>query len=262
MSGPQPSAMPYRAAYGSGVFVRSLCIHSAGSGRVSLAMEDPIHAFQIDFEHRDDRVTAIQGRWVRQPLTSCTGAPDALASAMVGCRLSDNLFDIARHADAASQCTHMYDMFCLAVSHAHARRADCRYDVTVPDALDGPRRATLTRNGETQLAFGVDGDDAIVEPSSYGGISVLKGFMGWVRAHVPKEQHEYHFIMQRALFIARSQRIDIEAMIHREAKLSGPAAGTCFGSQPQRYETALRTGVVRRFDRETAAGVLRFFDPR
>lgn len=262
MSGAEPRTMPYRAAYGNGVYVRSLAIRSPAPGRVSLAMEDPVHAFQIDFEHHDDRVTSVRARWVRQPLSSCALAPGALADAMVGCRLSDNLFDIARHTDAASQCTHMYDMFCLAATHAYARRADCRYDVTVPDAVDGPRRATLTRNGETLLAFAIDGNDTIVDPPAYGGIGVLKGFMAWVRAHVPPQQHEHYFIMQRALFVARSQRIDIESMIGERASRSGPAAGTCFGSQPQRYETALRVGVVRRFDHETAGDALNFFDPR
>ncbi|WP_322045055.1 hypothetical protein [Paraburkholderia sp. J67] len=263
MSADEARTMPYRAAYGSGVYVRSLAIRSPAPGRINLAMEDPVHAFEIDFEHRDDRVTAVRGAWVRQPLSSCAGAPGALADAMVGCRLSDNVFDIARHTDAATQCTHMYDMFCLAATHAHARRADCRYDVIVPDALDGPRRATLSCNGETLLSFAIDENETIVEPAAYGGIGVLKGFMAWVRANVPVQQHEHYFIMQRALFVARSQRIDIESMIGEQARHSGPAAGSCFGSQPQRYETALRVGVVKRFDRASADDALSFFfEPR
>ncbi|WP_321884661.1 hypothetical protein [Paraburkholderia bannensis] len=254
-------AMPYRAAYGSGIYVRSLAIRSPEPGRVSLAMEDPVHAFRIDFAHRDDVVTAIQGVWMRQPLSSCALAPEALAEAMVGCRLSDNVFDVARQTDAATQCTHLYDMFCLAATHAHARRADCRYDVTVPDALDGPRQATLARNGETLLTFAIDDNDTIVEPAACRGIGVLKGFMAWVRANVPAHQHEHYFIMQRALFVARSQRIDIESLIGEAAKASGPAAGTCFGSQPHRYETARRIGVVKRFDRDTIGDALSFFEP-
>lgn len=255
-------AMPSRAAYGNGVFVRSLAIRSPEPGQVSLAMEDPVHAFQIHFSHSGGHVTKIDAAWVRSPLSSCGGAADALAGAMQGCRLSDNLFDIARHTDASSQCTHMYDMFCLAATHAHAHRDDCQYDVIVPDAPAGPRRATLERNGEVLLELSIDDSDAIIAPQAWRGVSVLKGFMAKVRADVPAQLHEYYFIMQRALFVARSQFIDLESMIDEPAKHSGPPDGTCFGSQLPAYESAVRTGVLRRFDRESAGDILRFFKPR
>lgn len=262
MSESWTDVMPVRAEYGSGVFVRSLAICSPAAGQVRLAMEDPVHAFQIDFSHREGRVEAIAGRWIRSPLSTCGGAPDALAQAMVSCALRDSLFDIARHTDAASQCTHMYDMFCLAATHAHAARADARYDVTVPDAPGGVRHATLTCNGEILLELTIDDTDVIVAPEPCRGISVMEGFMSWVRANVPAHRHEHYFIMQRALFVARSQWIDLESMIGQHAKRSGPPDGTCFGSQQPEYESALRVGVVRRFDRETMKDVLSFFEPR
>jgi hypothetical protein len=254
--------LPYRAAYGDGVFVRSLALCSPAPGRTSLAMEDPVHSFQIDFAHADGIVTQVDARWDRHPLSSCGGATDAL-SAMVGCRLSDSVFDISRHTDASRQCTHLHDMFCIAATHAHQQRPDCRWDVVVPDAIEGRLTATLSRNGEAVLALSLEADGhTIFEPEPCRGLSVLKGFMAWVRTHVPREQHDQYFLMQKALFLAQIQKIDAESLIGQQAFLSGPPAGTCFGSQPERYESSTRVGVIRRFSAETSGDVLRFFRPR
>jgi hypothetical protein len=252
--------LPSRAAYGDGVFVRSLAIRSPAPGRISLAMEDPVHSFQIDFSHAGGIVTGVRARWERHPLSSCSGATDALA-AMVGCRLSDSVFDVSRHTDATRQCTHLYDMFCVAATHAHLRRRDCRWDVVVPDAVDARVTATLSRDGVPVLALTLEADGhTIVEPGSCRGVSVLKGFMAWVRTHVPQERHEHYFLMQKALFLAQVQKIDVESLMGQSAALSGPPAGTCFGSQPGRYESSTRVGVIRRFREDTSGDVLRFFD--
>jgi hypothetical protein len=254
-------SLPARADYGRGVFVRSLAICTPSPGRISLAMEDPVHAFQIDFAHHEGVVTEVRARWERQPLSSCAGATGAL-DAMVGCRLSDNLFDIARHADATRQCTHLHDMFCIAATHAHQQRPDCRWDVVVPDAIDAPVTASLVRDGNTVLSLTLERDyHTIAAPEAMRGMSVLKGFLAWVRRHVPAERHEQYFLMQKGVFLAQIQRIDAESMIGREARLSGPPDGTCFGSQPERYASATRVGVIRRFAGETRGDVLRFFRP-
>jgi hypothetical protein len=254
--------LPARAAYGDGVFVRSLAIRSPAPGHVSLAMEDPVHAFQIDFTHAEGIVTRVHAAWDRRPLSSCGGATDALA-AMVGCRLSDQVFDIARHTDASRQCTHLHDMFCIAATHAAQQRPDCRWDVVVPDAVDARITATLSRDGEAVLVLTLESDGHTIHaPEPCRGVSVLKGFMAWVRAHVPPALHEQYFLMQKALFLTQIQRIDAESLIGQSAALSGPPAGTCFGSQPERYGASVRVGVIRRFKPADHGDVLRFFAPR
>jgi hypothetical protein len=254
--------LPYRTAYGDGVFVRSLAIGSPAPGRTSLAMEDPVHSFQIDFSHVEGRITGVEARWDRHPLSSCAGAPDALAD-MVGCRLSESVFEISRHTDASRQCTHLHDMFCIAATHAHRGLPDCRWDVVVPDAIDGKVTATLLRNGEVVLTLVLEPDGhTIFAPEPCRGLSVLKGFMAWVRRHVPSEQHEQYFLMQKALFLTQIQKIDAESLIGQPAAMSGPPTGTCFGSQAGRYESSTRVGVIRRFRPEMTGDVLHFFRPR
>ncbi|WP_077034900.1 DUF2889 domain-containing protein [Pelomonas sp. KK5] len=254
------STLPYRKAFGNGVFIRSLEIRTPAPGRVSLAMEDPVHSFRIDFAHEHGVVTEVQAAWDRHPLSSCTGAPDALQE-MVGCPLSDSVFDIARFSDGTQQCTHLHDMFCIAATHAHQQRPDCRWDVHVPDATDTQAAATLARNGATVLALTLESDYlTIAAPEACKGLSVLRGFMGWVRANVPPEEHLHYFLMQKALFLAQIQKIDAESLIGQSAMLSGPPAGTCFGSQPSRYVGSTRVGQIRRFDASTGGEqLLKFF---
>jgi hypothetical protein len=254
------TALPYREAFGDGVFVRSLEIRTPSPGRISLAMEDPVHAFRIDFAHRGGIVTEVSAAWDRHPMSSCVGAPDALQQ-MVGCPLGDSVFDIARHTDSLQQCTHLHDMFCIAATHACQQRPDCRWDVIIPDARDGRVTATLTRNGKAALTLTLERDyQTIAEPEACRGLSVLKGFMAWVRAHVPAEQQLHYFLMQKALFLSQIQKIDAERLIGQQAMLSGPPTGTCYGSQAVRYAGSIRVGEIRRFGADLRAEqLLQFF---
>ncbi|WP_161563999.1 DUF2889 domain-containing protein [Cupriavidus lacunae] len=253
--------MPQRAEYGNGVYVRSLQISTPSPGQVCLAMEDIGHAFQISLTHQDGVVTSVGSAWHRQPLTSCAGAGNAL-EVMVGSRLSDSLFDIARQTDASQQCTHMFDMFCLAATHAWHGREDRRYDVVVPDSQgDEMVVATLGVNGVPTLNFTMENYERIVAPEACRGLSVFRGFMSWVRTNVPADQHEHYFVMQKALFVARGQKIDMEATVGMKAALSGPPEGTCYGSQAARYGEAVRLATMRRFDKDSVTDVLTFFRP-
>lgn len=252
--------MPQRATYGDGVFVRALQISSPSPGHVCLAMEDIGHAFQLSFTHHDGVVTSVEGGWHRQPLSSCGGAVQAL-EAMVGSRLSESVFDVARQSDGGKQCTHLFDMFCLAATHACHGREDRRYDVIIPDSDSGRVVATLSVNGQPTLCFELENYERIVAPAACQGLSIFKGFMSWVRANVPADQHEYYFIMQKALFVGRGQKIDMEATIGLQAALSGPPEGTCYGSQPERYAESFRLDTIRRFDRGSVGDVLKFFRP-
>lgn len=251
MSESTPWAVPTRSAYGDSVFVRSLSICSPAPGSVSLTMNDTAHDFRIDFTHEGGKVASVKAAWNLYPLSSCAEATQSL-QAMVGSRLSDCHFAIARQSEPKQHCTHMYDMFCLAATHAHEQRPDYRYEVVVPDSVDGPLLATLTRNGDKQLMMELENYRTIVQPAPCRGRSVLKGFMPWVKANVPEDQHVHYFIMQKALFVALTQKFDFESTLGKSARLSGPPDGSCYGSQPERYHAALRVSVPRSISRETA----------
>jgi len=252
--------MPLRTDYGDYVFIRSLSIRSPAPGHVNLAMKDVAHSFHMDFTHDDGKVTSINAAWIREPLSSCGGAPLAL-EALVGCTLSDTIFSVARHIDSRQQCTHMFDMFCLAATHTHEQRPDYRYDVVIPDSVDGPVVATLNRNGEKLLEFEMERQDyqTIVRPEPCRGVNILNGFLPWVRGNVPADQHEHYFIMQKALFIARIQLVNLDSIVGKSATLSGPPDGSSYGSQAERYQAAVRIAPPSRWRSEEIDKVLRSF---
>lgn len=254
--------IPRWPGYGSGVYVRALAIATPAPGRVCLAMEDIVHAFQVTMTHVDGVITGIEAQWDTQrfPHTSCPGAAQHL-QAMVGCPLGDDLFAVARQRDGREHCTHMFDMLCIAVQHAHQGLADRRYEVVVPDTLSGPQVATLRVNGEAVLVFEFDDDLCLLSPPACQGQSVLRGFMPWVRANVPAHDHVLYFFMQKALFVSRAQKLDLAAMAGLPATLSGPPSGACYGSQPGRFEHGVRTSSLRRLDPTTAGQLLQFFKP-
>ena len=247
--------------YGDYVFIRSLSIRSPAPGHVSLAMEDVAHSFHMDFTHDGSKVTSIKAAWSREPLSSCTGSPQAL-EALVGCPLSDNIFSIGRNIDSRQLCTHMYDMFCLAATHAYEQRPEYRSDVVIPDSADGPVLAALNRNGEKQLEFEMERQDyqTIVRPEPCRGMNILKGFLPWVRVNVQADQHEHYFSMQKALFIARIQLFNLESTVGKSATLSGPPEGSCYGSQAERYQNAVRIYPPLRWRRDELGKVLESFE--
>lgn len=239
-------ALPPNPNYGKGFFVRALQITTPAPGRILLGMEDIGHALQIAFEHDGARITAIEGRWQRHPLSSCTGAAAELEK-MVGCPLGDNVLAPRQFADERQHCTHFFDMLRLGITHAWHRREDRRYEVFMADAPQGPLVAELTLNGQQVMALTLD-NYVIAKPDRFAGVSIFEGFMKWAAANLSPEDFEYAFIVQRAVFVSRGRLLDMRAAIGLPAELSGPPIGSCYGSQPQRIAGAVRLPTHVSFD--------------
>ena len=85
---------------------------------------------------------------LRTPWTLCRGAVNVL-DRLVGMPLSADPQAVYRHADGRAQCTHLFDLAGLAISHAARGIAERQYDVEVP-CLDprAPREALLSVDGQ------------------------------------------------------------------------------------------------------------------
>lgn len=224
--------------YGDGYFLRALRISTPGPGRVLLGMEDTYHAFEISFAHDGARVTSIDARWHRHPMSACSGAAGALED-MVGCPLDAGLRELQALLDQRLQCTHLFDMFRLGVLHAWHGRADRHYEVIVDDAPQQPQPARLLCNGVCVLSMTLQ-DDVILVPEKFRGVNVFQGFGGWAARYLDGEEAEQAFMLQRALFVASGRRLDLGASAGRPSSLSGPPTGSCYASQPVRYAASVR----------------------
>lgn len=260
MSDTSARDLPLNPDYGRGQYIRSLIITTPEPHRVRLAMEDTEHAFQIGFTHDGRQVTDVDARWERHPMSGCAGAAGALRE-MVGCPLSGDLYAISRYADKLHQCSHLFDMLCLGIVHAWHQRDDRRYDVVIPDAPSGLLDLTLKLNGAVVLELAVKDYQHIVKPEKYGGISWNRGFSRWAKDNLSETEFEYAFIAQRGLFVGMARRRDFSNTVGKPATLSGPPAGACFMSQPERRAASYRVGSARNLADSTEEDLLRFFTP-
>lgn len=260
MSDTSARDLPPNPHYGAGQYIRSLLITAPEPHRIRLAMEDTEHTFQLGFSHDGRQVTSVDAYWERHPMSGCAGAAAAL-SAMEGCPLSGDLLAIARHSDKRLQCSHLFDMLCLGISHAWHQRGDCRYDVIIPDAPKGLLNVTLKVNGDVVLQLAVKDFLHIVQPESFGGISWQRGFSRWATENLSEREFEYAFFAQRGLFVALARRRDFSDTLGKPAAISGPPAGACFMSQTERRPTSYRVGLARDLAEATEEDLLQFFTP-
>ncbi|EEF25395.1 conserved hypothetical protein, partial [Ricinus communis] len=249
--------IPLNPEYGHGFFIRSLYLTTPQTGHVLLGMEDMGHAFQIHFEHNGETVTAIDARWHRHPVSTCSGAPQAL-QALVGCPLSGSVLAPQHFSDPLQHCTHMFDMMRLAMVHAWHRRSDCRYDVIIRDSPSGqPQTGELMKNGELKFRLIVSGD-TIVAPERCRGASLTRGFGRWAKDHLDDETLEYVFMLQRSFFIAHGRRRNYSVLNAKVALSAGLLVGVCHATKSEHYAEAMRLDTVKDYSKMPEQ-ILQFF---
>lgn len=250
--------IPKNPNYGTGKFMRSLEIYRLSENSYNFAMEDPYHAFEARFTHNKHTVTSLSAHWHRLPMSSCSGATDALQS-MIGCPLSDDIYTTAKFQDSRIHCTHQFDMLSIALTHAYHEREDRRYDVVVHDSKDGRVNPLLYLNDQIVLSLMLENHHIITSPDHYKRTSLMRGFNSWAREHLSANEREYAFIIQKAMFVAAGRQMDVKAMVGQAAEHSGPPVNSCFGSRQDRYHTATRLENIRDLSDIQRHEVLLFF---
>lgn len=131
---------------------RIILIRPTGS-RIEGELIDNVHQFCVSMLHDGDRIQSVEARAVRFPWTSCPAGLDRL-KALVGTPLrQDN--ERSMPIDKAQQCTHLYDLAKLAISHAFDG-GSLRYDIRVDAQHDGDgAEGEICRDGSTILRWSV-----------------------------------------------------------------------------------------------------------
>lgn len=238
------SGLEPNPAFGTGYFVRSWAMRRIAADRLEVVMEDSSHALAMLLTHDDATLTGVEARWVRNPISSCTGAASFL-SGMAGCPLSEDIQALGLQADALSHCTHMFDTCRLGIVHIAARRPDHRYDVVVPDSMSGLQPVQLLIDGVLWLEIMLDEEMTIASPDWLAGAPLMRGFARWARDRLSQAIFERLVIMQRSVFVSRGRRIDMMHYYGAPAHMLGPPEGSCYASQPSRYADATRTPQAR-----------------
>lgn len=237
---------------GPGMYRRRIRIRTIDEHRATGELEDDFHHFRVDITHDGSVVTAIDGIGYRGPWTTCLDAGVPLQE-VVGTTLTTSPSALAA-IDARRNCTHMFDLAGLVVTHAARGASDKRrydpgerrYDIaiTVPDAdaltvesvaEGGPigqrepatapasetRTARLFRDGELVHDWTlVDGE--IAAPADWVGAPLRRKFIPWAgeRFAGDDEGAEAAIVLRRALDISRGRSMDLDELPSAEPLLA------------------------------------------
>jgi len=236
--------VPFLSTYGTGTYRRRIELVSDEPGVVRGELEDDFHHFGVTLRHAEGRVVEMLGDDIRVPWTTCPGAMTAL-DAWAGQPLDISLLDLARAVDARLQCTHAFDLACLAIALAAREReggaSRRNYDIALPDRVGGSTEPTLLRNGELLLRWKVEGITVSEsEPPFFVGRKLMgSGFNLMVARELHPELGEAALVFRRAIFIGLGRQYDFERIEH--ARDFGRVVGSaCHTFHPDRVEQATR----------------------
>lgn len=250
MARPNPS-------YGAGVFRRRIRLHAAAN-TVSVALEDGNHGFRIQLRHDGERVTDIGVDALRHPFDTCPEAAGPLQRS-VGHRLDSPMQALRDRVVPGENCTHLFDMAALAVSHAGHSDAVLEYDMAVEDDKGRPARVDIRCNGRQVHAWEVEAHH-VVAPPALAGKPMMRGFHAWAAACFDGPELEAAIALQRAYFVAQSRRFSFDPPEANPGIADGMPQGSCYSYNPGAVERALRSaGTVRDFTH--AADKLLRFEP-
>jgi hypothetical protein len=221
--------MPTRSP--SPPFRRRVTLGRPAPGAVEAAVEDHIHHFAVRIEHADGMVTAVEGRAVRAPWTTCPGAIAVLRE-LVGRPVG-----VIRVDRPGDHCTHLLDLALVAVRFAASGPSTRRYELTISEWDGDATDAIVERDDGRSLRWTVE-RGTIVEPEPFAGHSIGAGFTAWVDESLDEDTGELALLLRRAVWMSPSRGFDLDAI----ASLSDLpiASGACFASQPERIHLARR----------------------
>jgi len=237
--------LPRRKNYGSGVFRRRIALQRTAEGAAA-ELEDDFHHFGVSVRIDGRRVAAVSAAAARYPWTTCPAAGAALAE-LVGSDLSPSFAEIATRSDPALQCTHQFDLACLAIAGAALGIAARTFDATIPELRERRTRATLASDGRERLAWEIEGM-TIAGPAPFRGLALGRGFVEWVEAELCGEEALEAHLLRRATFIAFGRQYDFDAMPDPSA-FAAATGSRCHSFRSGVIEGARRiVGSARDFD--------------
>lgn len=250
MSKPNPD-------YGHGIFRRRIHLRSAGKA-VTVELEDNNHGFRLLLHRDDSKVTAVEIDTLRYPFSTCPEAVTVLQQRIAGHPLSGNAQDLRDRVVPGQNCTHMFDMAALAVSHA-LDDTEFIYDLAVSDEGSSPAILEAHRNDKLIHHWEVR-EHHIVAPAVLAGKPMMRGFHAW--AAPAFDDHpialEAAIALQRAYFVAQSRRFNFDPPAENPAIGDGIGQGACYSYNHGAVERAVRTSVTIRDFTSNPEKLLRF----
>ncbi len=214
-------------------FNRAIVIQPS-PGEVTALVEDDLHHMAVTLGHDGETITAVEGRMIRAPWSTCPGAALVLAQTFTGARLADT----AQVGAKRQNCTHLFDMAVLAAAHALDARST-RYDLRVEDPFEGVRHMVIHRDGREQMAW-TERDRRFVAPGPIAGMG-YKDMGDWIASLDPAHE-EMARLLRGVAVISHGRQIPME--LQSDAMRIPP---NCHTFQPGQRERARRVSGIHDF---------------
>ena len=207
-------------------------------------LQDDFHHFSISVHCNASQLTALSGRSVRTPWSTCGGASSVLHS-LVG-RSFDTRGLSLPHEERAGQCLHLMDMVELAVAHSQRTARSRAYVIEVVRGVrpEDPIDARLVRNDEPVLSWHLDKSHVCAAPpydslprAAIGGLKRDR-IAAWAQVHLDADGCEATLVLHRAIMVSGSKYFDWQSP-RTSAERSIPSF--CFAHDPARAAVARPT---------------------
>ena len=225
-----------------GVYRRRIIVRRVDAQHVAGELEDDYHHFRVDIRHDGATVTEVTGAGMRGPWATCHDAHEPLAE-IIGLSLSSHPTVLAG-VDARRNCTHLFDLTGLALTHAARGGApgDRRYDIAVtePTGDDQFLEATLWCDGVERLHWELRSGE-IAAPEAWVGAPLRTKFIPWAceRFAGDDDSAEAAIVLRRAIDISRGRQMDLDTFDSAEPLLS-MMEGICYSMTAARVPVAIR----------------------
>jgi len=222
-------SVPLNPDYGRGIYRRSILLRNQ-NGQTTAELEDNNHALRILLTHNREVVKNISAETIRVPNNTCDGAVNLLQD-LVGARLSASPRAIIGYTKRRANCTHLYDLAVLAVSQAWRGENRRRYDIEIPDEVEGLTTSIVRRNGQTVLTWTLK-NNVIQSPRLFSGLHAVQGMRPWLEKNLDGDELEAALTLHQGHFVAQSRIYNLNAIAGHRLAEDTMMEGVCYAYRP------------------------------
>ena len=195
-------------AYGRGCLHRKILLRKQGN-TIHADLEDNCHVFRVRLTHDNTKVTEVSGEALRYPNNTCPGSLDLLQR-LVGVALGGGPSAFAKSTNPREFCTHLFDLACLAYTHASRPAATRLYHAMVRDEDDfGICDAQILIDGKPVVHWRLK-QHVVQDDNHFNQVNVHTGFTRWATANLKDDELEAAIVLSKANFVSMSRRVDTE----------------------------------------------------
>lgn len=189
--------------YGQGAFWRRIRLTNL-HGQVLAALEDNSHAMRCRLDHDGGQIKSVYAEMIRVPMNICSGAQAKLDD-LIGRPVDTPFRSFYGDGKPRFQCSHLYDLAWLAISHVRRGTRTRTYDVMVPDTVEGRTAIRIDTDGSETRIWHIK-DDQVSDAGPLAGTSMRGGFIRRLLDDLSGEDFEEALLLYKAYVVARGRR--------------------------------------------------------